>query len=31
LLGLALGGSREWKQRLVAELRARNTLTEQAA
>jgi alkylation response protein AidB-like acyl-CoA dehydrogenase len=31
LLGLALGGSREWKQRLVAELRTRNTLTQQAA
>lgn len=26
LLGLALGGSREWKLRLVNELRARNTL-----
>ena len=26
LLGLALGGSREWKMRLVSELRARNTL-----
>lgn len=26
LLGLALGGAREWKLRLVSELRARNTL-----
>lgn len=26
LLGLALGGANEWKKRLVAELRARNTL-----
>ena len=31
LLGLALGGAREWKQRLVAELRTRNTLGLQAA
>jgi len=31
LLGLALGGAREWKQRLVAELRTRNTLDLQAA
>lgn len=30
LLGLALGGAREWKQRLIGELRARNT-TDQAA
>jgi alkylation response protein AidB-like acyl-CoA dehydrogenase len=31
LLALALGGSREWKQRLVAELRTRNTQDMQAA
>jgi acyl-CoA dehydrogenase len=31
LLGLALGGAREWKKRLVAELRTRNTLDLQAA
>lgn len=31
LLALALGGAREWKQRLVAELRTRNTLDLQAA
>jgi alkylation response protein AidB-like acyl-CoA dehydrogenase len=31
LLGLALGGAREWKQRLVAELRTRNTQDSQAA
>ena len=30
LLGLALGGAREWKQRLIGELRARNT-TDMAA
>src|SRR6185437_4525924 len=27
LLGLALGGAREWKRRLIGELRARNTPT----
>lgn len=31
LLGLALGGAREWKRRLIGELRARNTPTLQAA
>jgi acyl-CoA dehydrogenase len=31
LLGLALGGTREWKQRLIAELRTRNTQDLQAA
>jgi alkylation response protein AidB-like acyl-CoA dehydrogenase len=31
LLSLALGGAREWKQRLVAELRTRNTQDQQAA
>jgi acyl-CoA dehydrogenase len=31
LLGLALGGAREWKRRLVSELRARNTTTGLAA
>ena len=31
LLGLALGGAREWKRRLVAELRTRNTQDSQAA
>jgi acyl-CoA dehydrogenase len=31
LLSLALGGSREWKQRLVSRLRARNTTDQEAA
>jgi acyl-CoA dehydrogenase len=31
LLSLSLGGSREWKRRLVAELRARNTTEMEAA
>jgi acyl-CoA dehydrogenase len=31
LLSLALGGSREWKQRLVSQLRARNTTDLEAA
>ncbi len=31
LLGLALGGAREWKQRLIGELRARNTTDTAAA
>ena len=31
LLGLALGGAREWKRRLIAELRARNTTDAAAA
>jgi acyl-CoA dehydrogenase len=31
LLSLALGGAREWKRRLVGELRARNTMDMQAA
>jgi acyl-CoA dehydrogenase len=31
LLGLALGGAREWKRRLVSELRARNTTGSAAA
>jgi acyl-CoA dehydrogenase len=31
LLGLALGGAREWKRRLVSELRARNTTDSAAA
>jgi alkylation response protein AidB-like acyl-CoA dehydrogenase len=31
LLGLALGGAREWKHRLVNELRARNTMDQEAA
>ncbi len=31
LLGLALGGAREWKRRLVSELRARNTTGSVAA
>ncbi|HBK05038.1 MAG TPA: acyl-CoA dehydrogenase [Acetobacteraceae bacterium] len=30
LLSLALGGAREWKHRLISELRARNTLLEAA-
>ena len=31
LLGLALGGAREWKQRLIGELRNRNTTDSEAA
>jgi acyl-CoA dehydrogenase len=31
LLALTLGGAREWKQRLIAELRTRNTQDQQAA
>ena len=31
LLGLALGSAREWKHRLISELRARNTTSELAA
>jgi alkylation response protein AidB-like acyl-CoA dehydrogenase len=31
LLSLALGGAREWKQRLVSQLRARNTTDQEAA
>jgi acyl-CoA dehydrogenase len=31
LLSLALGGAREWKQRLVGQLRARNTTNQEAA